>query len=263
MFFLHTVFIEKDIKNMIDTVLFDLDGTLVRFSQEDFINTYFPELSKVFKRLGFDAEKAVKGVWAGTKAMVLNDGSVLNARRFWDAFSGFMGIEGDELKKIEDACNSFYTNEFNAVKSITDHNDISVRIANVMSARGYNIVLATNPLFPPCAVDTRLGWIGLKQDDFLHITHYENSSFCKPNPDYYREVFEKIGKLPQQCLMVGNNPAEDMCVRELGAEVFLVTDYMENETGIDITVFNHGTIEDMEKYLLSLPVLNETGTEVK
>ena len=240
---------------MIDTIMFDLDGTLVRFAQDDFIKTYFTELSKVFVKLGLDAEKAVKGVWIGTKAMVLNDGAKLNTQRFWDAFSEFMGIEGEQLKIVEAACDSFYSNEFNITKSIVDHSDIPARLARTMAERGYCVVLATNPLFPPCAVDSRLGWIGLERTDFEHITHYENSRFCKPNPDYYHEVFATIGKSPEQCLMVGNHPAEDMCVSELGAEVFLVTDYMENESDVDITAFRRGTIEDLEEYLLSLPVL--------
>ena len=240
---------------MIDTILFDLDGTLVRFSQEDFIKTYFTELSKVFIKLGLDADKAVKAVWAGTKAMMLNDGSVPNTRRFWNTFSELMCIDSDKQKEVEAACDSFYTNEFNITKSIVNHSDIPTRLARLMVEKGYSIVLATNPLFPPCAVDSRLGWIGLDRDDFEHITHYENSTYCKPNPDYYREVFNKIGKSPEQCLMVGNNPAEDMCVSELGADVFLVTDYMENETGIDITAFRRGSIEDLEEFLISLPVL--------
>jgi len=246
----------KGSDQMIDTILFDLDGTLVRFSQEEFLKTYFSELSKVFINLGLDAEKAVKGVWIGTKAMVLNDGSVLNAQRFWNAFSEFMCIDDEKLKQVEKACDSFYSNEFDMVKSIVDHSDVTKKIAGIMKQRGYTVVLATNPLFPPCAVDTRLGWIGLDRDDFIHITHYENSSFCKPNPEYYREVFEKINKTPEQCLMVGNNPAEDMCVSALGADVFLVTDYMENDTGVDITMFKQGSIDDLEAYLMSLPILN-------
>ena len=241
----------------IDTIMFDLDGTLVRFIQDDFIKTYFAELGKVFVKLGLDAEKAVKGVWAGTRAMALNDGSVLNTQRFWETFAEFMGIEGDLLKKVEAACDSFYSNEFNIAKSVVHHSDTPARLARTMAERGYCVVLATNPLFPPCAVDSRLGWIGLDRDDFVHITHYENSKFCKPNPDYYREVFTKINKSPGQCLMVGNNPAEDMCVAELGTDVFLVTDFMENEAGIDISAFRHGTIDDLEALLMSLPVLNK------
>jgi len=235
--------------------MFDLDGTLCRFSQDDFINNYFKEISKVFAGLDLDPEASVKGVWAGTKAMVLNDGSTLNTHRFWDAFSEFMNVPDEQRKAVEAACDSFYTNEFNNVKSIVEHSEIPVRLVREMASRGYSIILATNPLFPPCAVDTRLDWVGLDKSDFVLITHYENSSFCKPNPEYYREILSKAGKSPEQCIMIGNNPAEDMVAAGLGAEVFLVTDFMENETGIDISVFRHGTIEDMEAYLLSFPTL--------
>jgi hypothetical protein len=53
--------------------------------------------------------------------------------------------------------------------------------------------------------------------------------------------------------MAGNSPAEDMCVGALGAETFLVTDYLENEAGLDITTFRRGTLAELEQYLLSLP----------
>ena len=167
---------------MIDTILFDLDGTLVRFIQDEFLETYFKELGKVFVKLGLDAQKAVKGVWVGTKAMVLNDGSVLNTQRFWEAFSKHMDISDAQLCDVEAACDNFYSNEFNIARSVVKHSEIPKKIVRSMSERGYNIVLATNPYFPPCAVDSRLSWIGLDKNDFLLVTHYENSSFCKPNP---------------------------------------------------------------------------------
>ena len=240
---------------MIDTILFDLDGTLARFRQDEFIKVYFSELSKVFTGMGLDAEAAVKGVWAGTKAMVLNDGSMPNTQRFWSAFSEYMGLKGESLRAVETACDKFYTNEFNAAKKVVIPSDIPARLVREMITRGYYVVLATNPLFPPCAVDSRLEWIGLDRHDFKLITHYENSTYCKPNPEYYREVLSKIGKSAEQCLMVGNNPAEDMCVSALGMNVFLVTDYMENDSGIDISVFRRGSIEDLETFLMSLPVM--------
>ncbi|MDR2571036.1 MAG: HAD family hydrolase [Oscillospiraceae bacterium] len=239
---------------MIDTIMFDLDGTLARFVQDEFLHAYFNELGKVFVKFGYDKDAAVKGVWGGTKAMIQNDGSMLNTQRFWETFAKIMGIEGEKLKTIEAACDSFYTNEFNVVKSVIRHSDVPKRIVREMAARGFCVVLATNPLFPPCAVDTRLSWIGLTRHDFVYFTNYENSSFCKPNPGYYNDIFSKTEKSPQQCLMVGNNPAEDMCVSELGADVFLVTDFMENEAGLDINKFKHGTIEDLETYLLALPI---------
>jgi FMN phosphatase YigB (HAD superfamily) len=240
---------------MIDTILFDLDGTLLQFSQEAFVGAYFAELGKVFVSLGMDAGLSVKAVWAGTKAMLLNDGSQTNSERFWAAFAECMGLvnEHDKLKAIEAACDEFYVNEFDTIKSIMTANDVPKRLINALKAKGYNLVLVTNPLFPACAVTTRLNWVGLEPQDFSLITHYTNSTYCKPNSGFYREVLTKIKKMPEQCLMAGNNPVEDMSAGTLGIETFLVTDFLENETGADITAFKNGTLEEFEEYVMSMP----------
>jgi FMN phosphatase YigB (HAD superfamily) len=235
-------------KNKIDTILFDLDGTLLQFAQDDFIKAYFSKLGKVFAGLGMDAEASVKAVWAGTKAMMMNDGSKTNHARFWLKFAECMNITDDsKLKAIEAACDNFYLNEFDSIKSILNPSEVPGRLISALKAQGYNLVLVTNPLFPLCGVATRLSWVGLEACDFSHITHYENSTYCKPSRGFYREVLEKISKTPEQCLMAGNSPVEDMVAGELGLETFLVTDCLENETGADITVFRRGTLEEFEK----------------
>jgi len=238
---------------MIDTILFDLDGTLLPFSQDAFIGVYFTELKKVFVKLGFDADQSVAAVWAGTKAMIMNNGSQPNSQRFWQGFADRLSLDDEQVKIAEDACDSFYSNEFNVVKKIMEPTDIPKRLIKAMLQKGYSIVLATNPLFPMCGVESRMGWAGLDPLDFLHITNYSNSTFCKPNLGYYEEIFTKINKAPDQCIMIGNNPAEDMCARELGAATFLVTDCLENETGMDISVFQHGSLAELETYLTSFP----------
>jgi FMN phosphatase YigB (HAD superfamily) len=184
--------------------------------------------------------------------MTLNDGSCTNAERFWVTFAEHTGLADDKLNHIEAVCDSFYLNEFDAIKSIIVPQDISKRLVRSMAAKGYTLVLATNPLFPACGIETRLRWTGLEPQDFAHITHYANSSYCKPNLEYYREIFTIIGKTPNQCLMVGNNPVEDMCAGVLGSETFLVTDCLENETNADISAFRHGTLEDLEEYLMEV-----------
>jgi len=238
---------------MIDTVLLDLDGTLLTFSQDAFLGAYFTELTKVFTGMGMDAELSVKAVWAGTKAMVLNDGSKRNAQRFWETFADVLGLSGESLRGIEAACDNFYVHEFDKVKTVMKPNEISKRLVRGLASKGYGVVLATNPLFPACAVATRMGWIGLEPRDFRLITHYANSRYCKPNPGYYREIFSKIGKAPENCLMAGNSPAEDMIAGALGCGTFLVTDCLENETGADVAAFRRGTLAELEAYLTSLP----------
>ena len=238
---------------MIDTILFDLDGTLLQFSQEDFINTYFAKLGKVFIRMGMDAEASIKAVWAGTKAMAINDGSILNSERFWMVFAEYLGLTDEKNKEVEAACDSFYTTEFDAVKSILRPNDVSKRLIRELTDRGYTVALATNPMFPACAVDTRLNWIGLRPGDFKHITHYANSTYCKPNPGYFSELLNVIKKAPEQCLMAGNHPVEDMSAEKLGIETYLVTDCLENEANVDISSYRRGSLAELEEYLMSLP----------
>jgi len=59
---------------------------------------------------------------------------------------------------------------------------------------------------------------------YSFITHIENSSFCKPQPEFYLEICDKIGLEPEQCLMVGNDPLNDMIAGETGMRTYLTTD---------------------------------------
>ena len=68
-------------------ILFDLDGTLLPMDQEVFTKAYFSRLAKFLMPFGYDPKKVVEDVWAGTKAMVTNDGSKTNEEVFWDVFS--------------------------------------------------------------------------------------------------------------------------------------------------------------------------------
>ena len=88
-----------------------------------------------------------------------------------------------------------------------------------------HVVLATNPIFPRVAVESRLEWSGVSADSFALITDYENSSFCKPNPAYFTEILTKLGVDAQNCLMIGNNADEDIAAAQAaGLSTFLLTD---------------------------------------
>ena len=98
----------------ITTVLFDLDGTLLPMELEKFTNTYFGLLAKKAAPFGFQPEPLVAAVWKGTKAMVKNDGTETNDKRFWDTFAGEMGEEVLQLRPVFDG---FYANEFHGAKA--------------------------------------------------------------------------------------------------------------------------------------------------
>ncbi len=234
---------------MLKTVMFDLDGTLLPFVQDDFIKLYFGGLCKKLAPLGYQPDKVVKDIWAGTKSMVTNDGSRLNRDAFWETFRA----ANAGLPDAECLCDDFYTGEFDTVraclKSAPDHKPMISRLKKL----GLDVVLATNPIFPRCAVETRLKWVNLDEKDFSYITSYENSTFCKPNPAYFKEVLGKIGRSPEECVMIGNSAAEDMIpAGKLGISAFLAVDFLENPENIDIGGFPRGSMADAERFVKSL-----------
>ena len=71
----------------IKTVLFDLDGTLLPMDQDAFTKGYFRLLAAKVAHRGYEPKALVDGVWAGTAAMVKNDGSCTNEEAFWKRFA--------------------------------------------------------------------------------------------------------------------------------------------------------------------------------
>ena len=234
---------------MLDTILFDLDGTLLPMDQNDFIKAYVTQLCRRYVPCGYDKDAIIKALWTGTAAMVKNDGTCTNEDRFWAAFDALLG----DTAPIRDSIPSFYTTEFDAVKEIAAPSPLAREIVDTLRGKGYDLILATNPLFPAEGVHTRLSWIGLSPEDFSLVTTYDNSTFCKPFPGYYQEILQKTGKTPAQCRMVGNNPLDDMSAAKLGLDVYLVTDYIENEKGLPIDGFPQGSLASVLAWSEALP----------
>ncbi len=238
---------------MLDTILFDLDGTLVPFLQDDFIHVYFRLLVRRLAPMGYDADSLIRALWKGVDGMIQNDGSVTNRQKFWQVFTGELGIQALTLESILD---SFYGREFDAVRSVLREDADRSGLLRSLREKGYRLVLATNPIFPAVAVETRLRWVDLTASDFDYVTTYENSRRSKPNPGYYQDILQHMGKQGNACLMVGNNPVDDMAARETGMTVFLVTDCIENPGGLPLEDCPHGSFRDLEAFLNGLPELS-------
>lgn len=228
------------------TVLFDLDGTLLPMDQDEFIKAYFGGLATKLVPYGYEPDKLIQGIWAGTKAMIMNDGTMTNEERFWMAFSS---LYAEDVRKDEPLFDDFYHNEFQFVSFSCGHAPQASQIIEWLKEQGCRCVLATNPIFPAIATGSRMQWAGLKAEDFDLVTTYENSGFCKPNPAYYREILTKIGEVPENCIMVGNDVTEDMVAQEMGMQVFLLTDCMVNKDHKDISQYPHGSFDALREFL--------------
>ena len=230
----------------IKAILFDLDGTLLPMDLDVFVKDYFGRLAKHLAPHGFEPEKLIKTIWQGTGAMVANDGSATNESRFWQTFAK---VYGDEVLGKESEFERFYIEKFDLARASCGFDEGAPRAVAALKERGYRLILATNPIFPSIATYKRVAWAGLDTDDFELITTYENSSFCKPNPGYYREILEKTGLSPEECLMVGNDVGEDMIASELGMKVFLIPRDIINKNNKDISVYPSGDFDALVEYV--------------
>ena len=233
----------------ITTVLFDLDGTLLPMDQILFVKTYLGLLAKKMAPHGYDPNALIDGVWKGTGAMIMNSGEKTNEEVFWDTFCSLVRADA---RKDEPLFRDFYEHEFAQVAAVCGFNPKAAETIALVKRKGFRVALATNPLFPAIATENRCRWAGLDPTDFELITTYEHYSHCKPNPDYYREVLDRLGVRAEECLMVGNDVGEDMMTRSLGMEVFLLTDCMINKNNEDISQYPHGSFDALMDYIEKL-----------
>lgn len=235
---------------MIKAVFFDLDGTLLPLDQDVFVKTFSGMLSdKMVSEKDYDRKQLGQAVWGSIAKMTVNTGEKTNEEVFWDTYCSVMG---PEFRNDEADFLSFYTNEFQQVKSVCSPDKRADEIVKLVKSKGLMAVLATNPLFPAVSTLSRVGWAGLDKEDFELITTFEDYHYCKPNLEYYKEILAKLNLSPEECAMVGNDVNEDMIAQQLGMKVFLLTDCLINKDGKDISVYPNGGFDRLKKFIEEL-----------
>jgi len=211
----------------------------------EFVQTYFGLLAKRLPQ--YDPKAVIAAVWQGTRAMTANDGTMTNEDRFWSVFADCLGDA--EIVREKPNLEDFYRTDFHKVKAICGENPLAKPIVDLAHHRAETVVLATNPLFPACAVESRLQWIGLTPADFDYITTYEVCSSCKPTESYYRAICRTLELEPTEVLMVGNDLREDgLGASRLGMSVHIVTDSLITHD-LNLEDYPHSTFAELERYL--------------
>lgn len=236
----------------IKAILFDLDGTLLPMDQDAFVMGYLGGLIKLLAPLGYEPKDVETALRASTRAMMTNNGEITNEERFWQSFSAVLG-EG--IRKHGEQFERFYKEEFCKLELTCGYNPRAKEIVELARSSGARVILATSPLFPSIATETRMGWTGLNPSDFEHFTTYENSRYCKPNPIYYTNLISELGLTPDECVMVGNDVGDDMVAETVGIRCFLLTDYLINRKNVDINRYRHGDYDELEKFIKE--IINE------
>ena len=230
-------------------ILFDLDGTLLPMDIDLFEKEYFMGLCKCMKDR-IDPKSLYQHIWGGTKQMILNTGPRTNMEVFRDYFNQNTSLDYDTCEPV---FMDFYANEFQNCVNACKVSHLSKDIVSTLQEKGYNVAIATNPIFPQIATYSRLNWLGIDPKSFPLVTTFENSHSAKPNPAYYKEVCQILNVKPEECIMIGNDVAEDGIAQKLGMEVILIEDCLLNKDGLSLDTFQMGSLNNLLEWVKSLP----------
>ncbi|MHA1688680.1 MAG: HAD family hydrolase [Promethearchaeota archaeon] len=227
------------IKEGINSILFDLDGTLI-ILHDNFIPEYIKLLSKRVSHL-IKSSKFIAKLIIVSKKVEENDGSDTNENVYAKTFFPAIGFKREELEPIFD---QFYEEDFSKLKEFTTYKPEAREAVKKAAMKGYELVIATTPILPRTAILQRMEWAGVADVNYRLITSYENMRATKPNLFYFKQILEEIGRKPEECLMVGNEE-KDMVAAKLGIKTFFIEN---SKSKLDPTIPEpnyRGTLNDL------------------
>lgn len=191
------------------TLLLDLDDTLLQNDIDVFLPHYLKALS-VHLSDRFDGDQLIHQLLAGTQNMLRNRDPRFTAEEAFDQV--FYPALHTTKQDLNTALTSFYGEVFPTLQGLTRSRPAAQALVKAAFERGYQVVVATNPLFPATAIHQRLEWAGLspREYPFALITTYETMHFTKPSIAYYAEILGQLGWPDQPAVMVGNNLVDDI-----------------------------------------------------
>jgi FMN phosphatase YigB (HAD superfamily) len=236
------------VKKAIRAVLFDLDDTLLENNMDRFVKEYFGLLTPHMAHL-VPPENFISALLHATYAMIKkSDAVITNRETFIENFFPRVGQTVEEMMPLFD---DFYAVHFGKLRSLTRPNP-SARVAiQAVFDTGCDVVIATNPIFPETAIRQRMEWAGISDFPFKLITSYEVMHSAKPNSSYYMEILERIGRSPDECIMVGDDWGNDIVpATKARLQVFWVNTMTDSMNGLDSSA--RGTLAEFKDRFLRL-----------
>ena len=234
---------------MMHAILFDLDNTLLENNMEAFVPAYLDALGGHMSNL-YQQDEFVRNLMSATNAMVTNPGPAsTNMEAFDLAFFPALGCTRADLEPLFE---EFYCDHFPQLRSVTETKPEARPLMEWVFEQGYQVAIATNPLFPLTAIEQRLDWAGVPVEEFPYalVTSYESMHATKPHPAYYEEITQRLGVSEEKCLMVGDDWRLDMApAHAVGMQVYWVADPDTPPISPDIRLSGQGSLSGLSEWL--------------
>ena len=234
----------------VQAVLFDIDNTLILFNERRFFEVYVASVAGRFSDL-FGPTEFTTRLMAASRDLMDNRGQMSNAAYFMDRFCAGMSHDRDLLwSRFMD----YYETAFDEFKVMATPVAGVCGVIEALKARGLRLAAASNAFWPRSVQALRLGWAGLDPGDFDPVTALENARFLKPQTGFFVDVAGGFGLAPEACLMVGNDPVNDMAAQTAGMRTYLCTD----SEGVDSELAMSRSLHQPDES--DLPVPDGRGT---
>jgi FMN phosphatase YigB (HAD superfamily) len=229
----------------VQAVLFDLDGTLVDVDMNRFVPAYLRRLTEQMAEQ-VEPIQATHVLHQAVAEMFANrDPQRTLENILYDVLHEELGVTSQDYRaSLEQFCRE----DLDSLESLVTGHPLSRQLVDVSLQRGWQVALATNPIFPRAVVDARLNWGALDVDSFHHITSYENAHFCKPNPGYFEELLAELEVPAHACLMIGNDVLHDLSASQVGIRTCLLTPWCIKRSGVSFKPDWKGDHEDLLKF---------------
>lgn len=238
---------------MIQTIFFDLDGTLFDLDKPMFVQKYYEMVQKAFSRFD-DAKKIAKAILQAEFAFQKNDGSLSN-EGFFETY--VVSATGLPFATVSETMTDMYAQDFPNLHVTAKQYPDMPEIIQILKRKGYQLMVLTNPVFPLSAVHERIRWAGLNPEDFSYITSYETCHYCKPKPEFYLEVLNRFQLHKEEVMMIGNDMQDDIQpAMSIGLKTYYETDSWINAT-IEPYDGLQGNSQALLRYVQTLPDCND------
>lgn len=233
------------------TLLVDLDDTLLGNEMSTFLPAYLQALGEYLSSYA-EPERLVATLLSATQQMIQKSQPDRSLEETFDAI--FYDALGVSIEEIQGAIDTFYANIFPRLQSHTVFLPQAVDFVEQAVDLGYEIVIATNPLFPRTAILQRLNWAGISLEKYplRLVTSVENFHFAKPNPAYFAEILAQLGWPDQPAVMVGDDLHNDIIpARQIGIPAFWITSDGSKISKGSFGPTSSGTLENVLPWLQS------------